>query len=176
MMEVCQRASVRMRGQVVREPRFLCAPGLAGHITAVGIQRDQVPCSYLIAVVALRRIAGGGTEVAEVPARVLPAVGAARGVVFVIADDRVGDRLDGRDAPRGVVGLLERGSPSALVLLVTEREDRGEGSSDEFSAGVHLVAAGGGPDASMEARVDRIARDVPRGCDHRIVGRGCGLD
>src|SRR6266576_4709177 len=112
MMEVRQGAGVRMGGQVVREPSLLCAPGLAGDMTAVGIQRYQVPCADVVAVVALRRVAGGGTEIPEVPARVPPAVGAAGCVVLVIADHWVGDRLHGRDAPRGIVGLHERGRSS----------------------------------------------------------------
>src|SRR5439155_16883259 len=141
MMEVRQRARVRMRGEVVREPDLLCAPGLAGYVAAVGVQRDQMPCADVVAVVALRRIARGGTEIPEVPARVLAAVRTARRIVFVIADDRVRDRLHGIDAPRGIVRLLERSSPSAFVLFVPEGEDRGEGSTDQLGAGVHLVAA-----------------------------------
>ena len=171
MMEVRQRASVRMRGEVVREPDLLRAPGFAGHVAAIGVERDQVPWADVVAVVALRRITGGGTEIPEVAARAHPAVGPARRVVFVIADGRVGDRLHGIDTPRGIVGLLERGSPSAFVLFVPEGEDRGEGSSDQLGAGIHLMAAGGRPDASVEPRVDRIARDVAGGRDHWVAGR-----
>src|SRR6266550_9500437 len=98
MMDVRRGAGVRMRGQVSREPSLLCAPGLAGDMTAVGIQRDQVPCADVVAVVPLRRVAGGGTEIPEVPARVPPALGAAGCVVLVIAHSRVGDLLHGRDA------------------------------------------------------------------------------
>src|SRR5437870_6834167 len=118
MMEVRQRASVRMRGQVVREPDLLCAPGLAGNVAAVGIQRDQMPCAEVVAVIALRRIAGGRTEIPEVSAGVPPAVGPSGRVVFVIPDDRIRDGLHRLDAPRRIVGLFERGSPSTSVSLV----------------------------------------------------------
>src|SRR6266576_2930810 len=141
MMEVRQGAGVRMRGQVVREPSLLCAPGLAGDMTAAGIQRDQVPCGDVVAVIPLRRIAGGGTEIPEVPARVLPAVGAAGGVVLVIPDDWVGDRLHGRNAPRGIVGLHESGCSSALVLLIAEREDGSEASGGQLGSRVLLMTA-----------------------------------
>src|SRR5439155_13527929 len=107
MMEVRQRAGVRMRGQVVREPDLLCAPGLAGNMAAVGIQRDQMPCAEVVAVVALRRIAGGRTEIPEVSTGVAPAVGASGRVVLVIPDDRIRDGLHRVDAPRGIVRLLE---------------------------------------------------------------------
>src|SRR5207248_918753 len=135
-----------------------------------------MPCAEVVAVVALRRIAGGRTEIPEVSAGVPPAVGPSGRVVFVIPDDRIRDGLHRLDAPRGIVGLFERGSPSAFVLLVPEREDRGEGSSDQLGAGIHLMAAGGRPDASVEARVDRVARDVASGCDHRVTGRGRWLE
>src|SRR5205814_3519915 len=112
------------------------------------------------------------TEIPEVPAGVPSAIDAARGVVFVVAVDRVRDRLHGIDAPRRIVRLLERGSPTAFVSFVAEGEDRREGSSDKLGAGIHLVAVGGRPDASVEPRVDRVARDVTSGCDHRVAGRG----
>src|SRR6266576_5116020 len=171
MMEIRQGAGVRMGGQVVHEPSLLCAPGLAGDMTAVGIERDQVPRGDVVAVVPLRRVAGGGTEIPEVPARVVPAVGAAGGVVFVIAHSRVGDRLHGRDAPRGIVGLHERGCSSALVLLVAEREDRSEASGGQLGSRVLLMAAGVGPVPTVETGILRVTRDVTRGCDYWNAGR-----
>src|SRR2546421_6716369 len=38
LMEVRERAGVRMRGEVVREPALLSTPGLASHVAAVGIE------------------------------------------------------------------------------------------------------------------------------------------
>ena len=100
-----------------------------------------MPRADVVAVIALRRIAGGGTEVPEVPARVRPAVGAAGRVVLVVPDRGVRDRL--HRSPRRIVGLGERSRTSTLVLLVPEREHRCVTSGGQLSPGVLLVTSRG---------------------------------
>src|SRR5207248_9148221 len=101
-----ERALVRVRDEVVAEPRLLRRAGAAAaHLRAVGVEGDQMPCADVEAVVALRAIAAparliaDAVEVVEVPR-------CAGRLVLVIADRRVRE-LHGA-APGGVVDGLAR--------------------------------------------------------------------
>src|SRR4051812_48145055 len=109
-------APARMGGQVSAQPSLLRRAGVAGHLVAVGVQGDHVPAPDVEGVVALRRVAGSASEVAEVTRR-----GPRRVVVFMVAGHRAGDRLVGPE--EAVVGARELGGGPLLVLKVPEGEE-----------------------------------------------------
>src|SRR5207247_3147100 len=72
----------------------------AGRHIELAVERDDVPISEVIAVVAFGRVPRRGADVAEVPGR-------ARGVVVVVAGDGTGTgqvSAPRRGVPLGVVG------------------------------------------------------------------------
>ena len=134
-----------------------CSP----RISAVGVERDDVPAAHVVAVVALASSACGCAEVVEVPLR-----GGIRGIttgaagreVLVVPDRRMRNRLHA--TPARIVGLLEGLEAAAFVLVVPERKDGGESSPDGQIRRVSLTAVGGRPRATVEVRVRGVAGDV----------------
>ena len=99
-----------------------------------------MPGADVVAVEALGRESGRCSEVLEIskPFAGGIAVGPARREVFVVADRGVGDPL--HPTPARVVRLHESLVPAAVVLVVTEREDRREAAVHEHVGRLHRVA------------------------------------
>src|SRR5438105_5399988 len=77
-MHIGERATLRARGEIGAQPLLLRR---ARGLREVAAKGDDVPVAQVVAVVALRRIAGGRTEVAEIaggPGRAVLAVGGGR--------------------------------------------------------------------------------------------------
>ena len=123
---------------------------------AVRVQRDQVPAPEVVAVVALRRIAGGLAEVVVVPR------GAGRAVV-VVPGNGSRDRLD--PSPGGVVRRSEVGAGAVLVLDVAECQHGGVAGADEHVRRRALTARKASSPTVMERAVGGIAGDVSGRCD-----------
>ncbi len=163
-----------MGGQVGRQPAALGRAGVAASgIRTIRVQRDQVPGTNVVAVVALTRDSGSGAKVAEIAGRtgiggIAPS--SAGGQVFVVTDDGVGDRLD--LTPAQVVRGLERGEAAAVVLRIAEREDGREVAGYEEIGGLLLLAYPSHAEAAVEVGRSRVAGDVAGGCDHGIGLRG----
>ncbi len=110
------RAGGGMRREVLPQPLLLGRSRVAAaDLRAVAVDHDQVPLAEVVAVVALRGIAGRRAEVVEVAAGV-------RRAVLVVADDRARARLEA--APGRAVAVGELPGRAVFVGVVAEREDR----------------------------------------------------
>src|SRR4029077_11232829 len=146
MVVVDDGAGSGMGGEVFAQPaRLRGAHGDA----AGGVDRGEVPGSGIKAIRTGRRdgaeirvVAGSGAgQITIGPKRLwLPA-----GVVLVVADRRSHARLE--RPPRQVEGRLVGGKPTALVLVVAQRED--QVSSDQQVRRVPLTAGRGRPHAGV---------------------------
>src|SRR5215212_7384619 len=99
MVPVGQRTGGGVRREILAKPLFLGRAGMtAAHLGAVGVEDHDVPGAQGVAVVALRGLPGGGSEIAKVAAR-------ATGEVVVVASGRLGAALVA--APSRVVAVGE---------------------------------------------------------------------
>ncbi len=161
VVEVGQRAAPRVGGEIGAQPALLRRAGGAGHHGAVAVEHHDVPGAEVVAVVAAAGAARAAAEVREVRRR-------AGRPVLVVADARPGDRL--QPAPAPVVRRGERGRGAALVLVVAERgDDVGHRALREAGRG-GLAAARRRAVAAVEGRVGRVAGDVARSDEDRVVG------
>ena len=172
---------MRVGRQVRRQPLALRRRAAAAGIAAVRVEGDQVPAADVEAVVALDRAARRGAEVLVVPgAPVLlesqPVACGAPPLVRYSWLPTEGCVID-LNAPRAVVGAQERLVAAAVVLVVTEVEDRlqarhalDRGRHRCLPADVVAVAGRTRADAAVEVGVERIAGDVAGRGDHGIGG------
>src|SRR5439155_1008491 len=123
---------------------------------------DDVPSAEVVAVVALRRIAGGGAEVAEVPR------GAGR---LVIALARSGLRAGLVPAPARVVALLVLGKRAAVIGVVAGREDGPWDPVEQVGGGVVVAGLVATRDV---ARAHQRRRAGGRGGARRRLGQCLG--
>src|SRR5919108_3002819 len=118
MVPVRQRAGVAVCAEVGAQPLFLGrASAAAAHLTAVGVEGDQVPGADVERVVALPPRSGrarGAPDAVEV----VEVAGCAGGLVLVVAGGRVSDALQA--APAEVV--CERILPERAVLVLVVAE------------------------------------------------------
>jgi hypothetical protein len=160
VMEVGQGAGVRVGREIRHKPLLLRRTlSASSHLRAVAVQRDDVPAALIVAVVALGRVPGGGTEIVEV-------AGSPRRVVLVVARRRLGAGLV--PTPGGVVAVGELGGRAIIVGVVAEGEDRSPDSVEQVSGG--LIAPAGAASDIARSDQDRIAFGyLPQphsGCKH----------
>src|SRR5437870_601018 len=121
-MPVGELASAGVGDEIVLQPGIQGAAGETPRarrcVTQLRVQRDDVPGTDGVAVIALARIPRYRAEVRVVTGRVVlgRASGATGGLVLVVAGDGVRDCL--LLPPGLVVYLVERGQTAAVVLLV----------------------------------------------------------
>src|SRR5215212_8539721 len=140
VVPVGQGAGGGMGGQIVLQPGLLWrASTTASRLGAVGVERHDVPAPQVIAVVALRGIAGG-SEVTEVAA-------GPTGEVVMVARGRLGAALVA--ASRGAIAGGELAGRAGVVDVVAQGGDSAGQPVEQFRR--RLVATGGTP------------RDIPRG-------------
>ncbi len=108
-----QNAGLGVRRQVRDEPVVLRASRLGAHLGAIGVEDHDMPRPDVVRVVHPGRVGYRGAEVAVVTLR-------GRGaIVLVIADDRLGDRLE--RAPGRVVAVGEVAGPGVGVNQISQR-------------------------------------------------------
>src|SRR6188474_3417031 len=93
-------------------------------ISTIGIQGDQMPGADIIAIVALAWLASGRPKVIKVTGGTCIGSGttcATRGEVLVISNDWMRDSL--HPSPAQIIGLQKSLIPSAVILVITQRED-----------------------------------------------------
>src|SRR5829696_5316395 len=162
VVPVREGAGSGMCCEVRAKPLLLDGAGTARNSRAVGVQRDDVPAPYVVAVVAAAAWTRGPirrtrpVEVIEV--RVPRAV--------VIAEHRSADRLD--PSPCGVVHRGEVRGRRAVVLDVPQRKHGGEPSAHQQVGGCALAAARVGSGPTVVTGVVRITCDVAGRGDHRV--------
>ena len=130
------RTACGVLGEILLEPVDLrrVRQAAADEEIALRVEGDDVPRAEVVAVIALRRIAGRAVPVAEVP-------GGARRAVFVAADCRLCPRL--MAAPCGVVALIKLRRGAVLVSKVSGRHHGARQAVEERSRG--RVAGGVAP-------------------------------
>ena len=151
MVPVRDGAPRRMGGEVGAQPLLLGRPGSHGDRRAAAVQYHHVPGAEVVAVITLRRIAGRGAEVAEVPRR-------AGGLVVAVARRRLRARLV--PAPARHVARAVLGDGAVVVGGVAERE-HGPGDTVEKCRGGVVVR-------------DATFGDVARAHECYRPGRRCG--
>src|SRR5215212_1369490 len=110
VVPVGQRAGGGMGGEIVLEPGLLRrAHTTATGLGAVGVEDHDVPGAQGVAVVALRGLPGGGSEIAKVAAR-------ATGEVVMVARGRLGAALVA--APAGGITAAELAGRAGVVDIV----------------------------------------------------------
>ena len=111
-MPVGQRASLGVGGEVGLQPLPLRGIELGGNRGGTGVQHDDVPGTELVAVVALRRIAGHFSEIVEIRLR-------SSGIVLVVAEGREG--AGAMAAPARLVTPGEVVGASGRIGVIAER-------------------------------------------------------
>src|SRR5207249_5063639 len=143
------------------QPLLLRRAGGHGDAGAAAVQHDDVPGAEVVAVVALRRIAGGGAEVAEVP----------RGAgCLVIALPRGRLRAGLVPAPGRVVALVLR-RRAAVISVVAGREDGPWDPVEQVGGGVVVAGLVATRDV---ARAHQRRRAGGRGGARRRLGQCLG--
>ena len=116
---VRELARAGMGGEIGAQPRLLRRPGpAAADLNAVRVQHVDVPAAEVVAVVALRGVAGERAEEAVV-------AGGVRRHVVVVPGRRLRGGLVDAPVRRVAVRVLVHGA--ALVRVVAERDDGGPG-------------------------------------------------
>ena len=149
VVPIGERALVVVRREIGLEPTALRAFEVAtADRPTVRVQRDEMPVTDVVAVVAAVVRTGLASEVLEVP----PRTGA---VVLVVA--RRGMELGPEPTPRGCEGALEVAQGAVLVLVVAQEQDR------------PLIAGPRNPGAAVVVVVRGSAGDVTGSRDHRGI-------
>src|SRR5215213_2861485 len=124
-MPVRQYTHVGMGSQVGFEPLSLRRTGTAStRISTVGIQCDQMPGANIVAIVPFSWLTGCSSVVAKVTGRASicrSTTSASRGKVLVVPHSRMCNRFD--LTPTEIVRLHERIIPSAVILVISQRQD-----------------------------------------------------
>src|SRR5215212_9717569 len=124
-MPVRQYTHVGMGSQIGFEPLSLRRTGTAStRISTVGIQCDQMPGANIVAIVPFAWLTGRCSIVAEVTGRASVGRGttcASRSKVLMIPYNWMCNRFD--LAPAEIVRLHERIISSAVVLVISQRQD-----------------------------------------------------
>src|SRR5581483_6571419 len=174
VVHVGEYAAGRVRRQVGGEPRLLgrALPATAD-LVAARVERDHVPATEVVAVVALPALAGGPAgDPGAVP---VVEVGVGAGLaVLLVARDRMAERREA--APRRVVGGAEGRGGGVFVLEVAQRQHRRQAPPDHEVGRGHLAAGARGAGAAVEERGVRVAGYVAGGGYHRVIGRARGHD
>ncbi len=176
---VGEQALSGVSGQIGSEPLALrSGRSAATGVAAVGVDGDEVPGAYVVAVVALSRGTRRRSEVAEVACRagvrrVAPGCsrGAGGGQVLMVSDDRMRDRL--HPAPGRAVNGVECGEAAAVVLVVAQRENGGKCLTHQQVGDRLLRALTDYAVATVEVGVGRVAGDVSRRSDHGVGSSSC---
>src|SRR5215212_3194028 len=110
MVPVGQRTGGGVRREILAKPLFLGRAGMtAAHLGAVGVEDHDVPGAQGVAVVALRGLPGGGSEIAKVAA-------SPTGEVVMVARGRLGAALVA--APAGGITAAELAGRAGVVDIV----------------------------------------------------------
>src|SRR5437870_5803731 len=159
VVPVGERALGAVSCQVGLEPPALRAREIAtSDRPTVRVQRDEMPRTDVIAVVAAVVGTSPGAEVPEVPL-------CASGVVLVVAGRRV--ELGPETTPGRCERPLEVAERAVLVLVVAQEEDPGQlGVHEQIRRGL-LVARSLIADAAVVVVVSGAAGDVTRSRDDR---------
>src|SRR5437879_10611070 len=139
-MHIGERATLRARGEIGAQPLLLRR---ARGLRDVAVKGDDVPVAQVVAVVALRRIARGRTEVAEI-------AGGPGRAVLVVAGDRPGARLV--PAPGGGVAVGAPVAGPARMPALARQKKRATGHNELASARGHRIAGGVHRTASADKR------------------------
>ena len=179
-MPIGDGAALRARGEVGLEPLLL---GRAGAVRDVRVQGDDVPIAQVVAVIALRGVAGRRAEVAEI-------AGGAGRVVIVVARCRPGARfvptpgravavrvVGARAIGVGVVAQGENGARDGVQQVRGERirvhraiGDVAGPDEDDRAGRVHLHGDGVRTGARLTVRDRDVYAVEPKGGVD--VGRG----
>src|SRR5438270_12114321 len=114
-MPVRQHARLMRCSKVVLQPTVFRGAGTsAAGVTAICLHCTEMPRTHIVAVVAALRIPSPCLEIRVVP-------DGAVGCVFVIAGNRIGDRVE--SSPRIVIMMLKSGKRADRILLIAERKN-----------------------------------------------------
>ena len=161
VVPIGERALVVVRREIGLEPTALRAFEVAtADRPTVRVQRDEMPVTDVVAVVAAVVRTGLASEVLEVP----PRTGA---VVLVVA--RRGMELGAEPTPRGCEGALEVAQGAVLVLVVAQEQDPRELGVEHQVRRRPLIAGPRNPGAAVVVVVRGSAGDVTGSRDHRGI-------
>ncbi len=160
MVPVGHGATGGIRGKVGTQPlqlgRILAA---STDFRTTAVDDDDVPCTTVVAVIALTGCASIRTKVAEVG-------GTASGQILMVAGCRARARLEA--SPTGVVAIGVLGGGAGVVDVIAEGKDRAGDFVDEVGGGL-IVRAATGCDVTR-ANQDTVGASLRWRSDRRCYG------